>query len=175
MKKTSQVKFYIFGLIAVAFGILFDQYTKWLAVSNLKDKESFIIIKDVFQLTYLENRGAAFGMLQNQKILFAIGSVIVFFVMAYYYKKMPFTKKYAVLHGCICLIIAGAAGNLIDRMRLGYVVDFFYFELINFPVFNVADIYIVVATFLAAIIILFVLKDDDFTFSSKKKDVEYDR
>lgn len=171
MNKTSQAKFYILGLIAVAAGILLDQYTKWLAVVKLKDGEPFIIIKDIFQLTYLENRGAAFGMLQNKRIFFAIGTVIVFFVMVYYFKKIPFIKKYAGLHVCICLILAGAAGNFIDRMRLGYVVDFFYFELIDFPVFNVADIYIVVATILAAIILLFVLKEEDFTFSSEKKDV----
>lgn len=149
------------GITAVIAGIFLDQYTKLLAVKHLKDQNSIDLIKGVFQLHYLENRGAAFGMMQNQKLLFLICGTAVLFVVAYLYVRMPYTKRFTPLRCCMAAIVGGAAGNMIDRMRLNYVVDFFYFELIDFPVFNVADIYVTLAAVSLILLVLFYYKEEE--------------
>jgi len=151
-----------FIMILILIGI--DQFTKHLAVINLKDKPAFPIIKGVFELNYLENRGAAFGMLQNQKGFFILISSIVLIAICYILIKMPEDKKYNIMHILLVLIASGAVGNMIDRVRLEYVVDFFYFVLINFPIFNMADIYVSVACVLLAIVMLFFYKEEDLDF-----------
>ncbi len=161
---------FIIDLVIIAFLIGLDQFTKMLAVAALKDKPAIKILDRVFELSYLENRGAAFGMLQNQKIYFVVIAVIMCIVVCYMLIKMPLDTKYFLLRACMVLIGAGAIGNLIDRVTLNYVVDFFYFVLINFPIFNVADIYVSVACVVLAIIILFVYKDEDLEFIKLKKD-----
>ena len=170
-EKRKKVQCYSYAILAVIIGVILDQYTKFLAVSNLKGQDPFIIIKNVFQLYYLENRGAAFGMLQNQRAFFIFSFVVIIAAIIYLYLKLPLGKRYLPLHFCGVLITAGAIGNMIDRLTLGYVVDFFYFELINFPVFNVADIYVVAGVILLAILVLFVYKDEelDSVFSLKRK------
>jgi signal peptidase II len=122
-----------------------DQITKYLAVSYLKDGQPFVIWKDVFQLEYLENRGAAFGIFQNQQWFFYIGTILVIFFVIRFYLQIPVTNRFLWLRACMILLLAGAIGNLIDRVRYQYVVDFLYFKWIDFPVFNVADCYVVVA------------------------------
>ena len=144
--------------------IALDQYTKHLAVINLKDRPAFVIIEGVFELNYLENRGAAFGMLQNQKVFFVFIACIILVAICYVLFKMPEGRRYTWLHILLVMIAAGAVGNMIDRVRLEYVVDFFYFVLINFPIFNVADIYVSVACVLLAIMILFYYKEQDLEF-----------
>lgn len=165
MKWSKQKRnFIIFDFILTIFLIVIDQYTKHLAVLNLKDKPAFPIIDGVFELNYLENRGAAFGMLQNQKGFFILISCIVLMAICYILLKMPEDKKYNIMHLLLVLIASGAIGNMIDRVRLEYVVDFFYFVLINFPIFNMADIYVSVACVLLAVVMLFVYKEEDLDF-----------
>ncbi len=165
MKWTKRKKiFIIMDLIMMFILIAMDQITKYLAVINLKDKPAYTIIDGVFELNYLENRGAAFGMLQNQKGFFILISCIVLIAILYILIKMPENKKYNILHVLLVLIASGAIGNMIDRVRLEYVVDFFYFVLINFPIFNMADIYVSVACVLLAIVMLFVYKEEDLDF-----------
>lgn len=149
--------------------ILADQLTKYIAVVHLKDKPALPIISDVLELNYLENRGAAFGMLQNQKIFFVFVAVIILAVIGYVLFKMPEKKKYAILHVLLVLIASGAVGNLIDRLRLDYVVDFISFVLIHFPIFNVADIYVTVATTILVVLLLFYYKEEDLNFMSFKQ------
>ena len=158
--------FIIFDFIMIILLIAIDQYTKHLAVLHLKDKPAYPIIQGVFELHYLENRGAAFGMLQNQKGFFLLISSIVLIAICYILFKMPEDKKYNSMHILLVLIASGAVGNMIDRIRLEYVVDFFYFVLINFPIFNMADIYVSVACVLLAIVMLFFYKDEDLEFLS---------
>lgn len=152
--------------------IALDQVTKYFAIRYLKDKPAIVLAEGIFELRYLENRGAAFGMLQNQKVFFILVSLIVLAAIAYLLFKMPQGKKYAPLHFLLVLIASGAVGNMIDRIRLEYVVDFFYFVLINFPIFNVADIYVSVSCVVLAILMLFVYKDEDLEFASRKKNKE---
>lgn len=172
--------------------IVFDQLTKYLAVINLKDKQPFTILENIFELHYLENQSAAFGsdivsILQRifkiqyfydnpdkfitfKMIVFAILTVIVVALLIIAYLRIPTDRRYFCINICIILFISGAIGNLIDRVFNHYVVDFFYFSLINFPIFNVADIYVTVAAFLFIFLLLFYYKEEDFEkmFPSKK-------
>lgn len=154
------------GLLAL---VLADQFTKYIAVVRLKDQPAIPLIPDVLEFNYLENRGAAFGMLQNQKIFFVFVAIIILAVIAYILYKTPDKKKYTILHVLLIFIASGAIGNMIDRLRVDYVVDFISFVLINFPIFNVADIYVTVATVFLVILLLFVYKEEDLNFISFKQ------
>ena len=139
-----------FTAILTVILIGFDQWTKMLAVAFLKGKDPFVIWNGVFELHYLENRGAAFGMMQGQRTFFLIMGIVVWPI-----------RLIAVF------ILAGAWGNMLDRMRLFYVVDFFYFKLIDFPIFNVADIYVSVGTAVLIILILFYYKEEELNLLLK--------
>lgn len=162
----------LIGLFVSVLLIIFDQFTKLLAVKFLKDQEPFVIWENVFELRYLENRGAAFGIMQGQKIFFVIFTSIAIVAIAWFFlKKIPADKKYRFLDIICVMLFAGAIGNLIDRVRLNYVIDFFYFILIDFPIFNVADIYVTVAAFAMLGLGMFYYKDEDYDliFPSKKE------
>ncbi|MBR1439643.1 MAG: signal peptidase II [Lachnospiraceae bacterium] len=154
--------------------IVGDQVSKHYAVVYLKGKSPIVLIKDVLQLQYLENRGAAFGMLQNQKVFFVLIAVIILLVILYVMIKMPGYRKYDGLNFFLVLIASGAIGNMIDRLIQDYVVDFIYFSLIDFPIFNVADIYVTCSTVLLVIALLFVYKENDFAFLSLKPQLTRD-
>lgn len=162
MKTNSKrITHYITALISIIILVFFDQFTKHLVVLHLKDRPAYVLLKNVFQLEYLENRGAAFGVLQNKRIFFYISVILITIAVIWFYSKVPMEKKYLPLRICAVLILGGAFGNCIDRIRLNYVVDFLYFKLIDFPIFNVADIYVTVAAFLLVILILVYYKEDD--------------
>lgn len=135
------------ALAAAAFVLLtaLDQWTKGLAVERLKGREAFIIWNHVFELLYSENRGAAFGMMQGGRPFFVVIAVVVFAVVLHVLWRLPDKAKFIPLGSCAVFVAAGAAGNLIDRLANGYVVDFLYFSLIDFPIFNVADCYVTVS------------------------------
>lgn len=141
----------IVGLIGL------DQLAKNLASANLQTITSIPLIPDYFELAYVENRGVAFGMMQGAKAFFIPITIIITLVIAYYlFYKLP--KKGIMMHLSLSMILAGAIGNLFDRIRLGYVVDFFYFhikDVFHWPVFNVADSVVVVGTILLAWQIIF--------------------
>ena len=166
----TKTKSYLFAAIGFLLTLALDQWTKYLASTILRRLESFSLISGVFELRYLENRGAAFGIMQNRQIVFVVGGIIILAVILYLYQKMPFTPHYRPLRICAVLLASGAVGNMIDRVKLDYVVDFFYFRLIDFPIFNVADCYVVIACILFVVLILFYYKDDkDFEFLNFKK------
>jgi len=129
-----------------------DQFSKYLALKYLKGVSSIPIINDVFHLTYVENRGAAFGLFQNNQIIFVVVAMIACIVGLYYIYKKDLNL---LAKSSIILLISGAIGNMIDRVRLGFVVDYFDFRIIWEYVFNVADIFVVVGTILLCIYILF--------------------
>lgn len=148
-----------------------DQTTKYFAVERLMNNQPWVIWDGVFELHYLENRGAAFGMLQDQKIFFVLIAIIILAVIVYVLIKSPYQKMYTKLHITLVFIASGAIGNLIDRIRYEYVVDFLYFSLINFPIFNVADIYVTLSSIYLVFLLLFVYKESDLeflTFRTKK-------
>lgn len=140
----------ILGLIGL------DQISKFLAVKYLVNIGSIPIIKDIFHLTYVENRGAAFGMFQNNQMIFVVVALAAcIFGLYYLYKnQLNLLGKSAII-----LIIAGAIGNLIDRVRLGFVVDYFDFRIVWNYVFNVADVFVVIGTILLCIYIIFFEND----------------
>ncbi len=165
MKKHKNRLLLIDLLLAVIL-VAADQLTKYIAVLKLKNQPAFSIINGVLEFNYLENRGAAFGMLQNQKIFFVFVALIFLCVILYVLVKAPDDRKYTSLHILLVMIASGAIGNMIDRLRLDYVVDFIYIVLINFPIFNVADMYVTFATAILVIRVLFVYKENDFNFLS---------
>lgn len=170
MNKKNRVKRYLaIDLFVIIFLTALDQWTKALVSTHLKDAADIILIPGVFQLHYLENRGAAFGILQNQRFVFVILTLLYLAAAAWFFNRCPKNKKYFLLHLIAAVLTAGALGNFIDRLRLGYVVDFFYFSLINFPIFNVADIFVVAAFIGITASVLFLYKDEDFSFLSLKK------
>ena len=158
---TKRITHYITALISIVVLVCIDQFTKYLVVGHLKDRPAYVLIRNIFQLEYLENRGAAFGILQNQRVFFYISVLLITAAVIWFYSKVPMEKKYLPLRICAVLIVGGAFGNCIDRIRLNDVVDFFYFKLIDFPIFNVADIYVTVAAFLLVILILVYYKEED--------------
>ena len=172
MKTSSKSKVLGFFLDILFFILLviLDQITKNLAVVYLKDKPAYVIWDGVFELHYLENSGAAFGMLQNQKILFVSIAAVILVIIGYVLIKLPRNRHFVFLEALLVLIASGAVGNMIDRVQFNYVVDFFYFKLIDFPIFNVADIFVSVSCVLLAILVIFFYKDEDFDFLGKKKE-----
>ena len=137
--------------------VILDQISKFFAIEYLKNNKPYVIIKDFFRLDYVENRGAAFGILQHRRALFIILTLIVILILLLYLIRNYFSLSvYAKI--AFALLIGGAIGNLIDRIRFGYVVDFISFRLFNiynFPVFNIADISIVISTFIIILMVLF--------------------
>jgi len=144
------------GLILSIFIILADQITKSAATQYLMGERPIEIIKNFVELHYVKNYGAAFGILQNQRWFFIVITSIVVFAMVVYMLRN--SKNITILTKLsISMLSGGAVGNLIDRVRLGYVVDFIKLDLkiYNFPVFNIADIFIVVGTALLVYTVLF--------------------
>lgn len=144
--------------LIIIFGLIADRVTKLWALSSLKNVDNITIIKNYFAFEYLENRGAAFGILQNKIWLLAIVTMLVIGGMIFYLVKYKPSSK--ILRVAMAMIISGAIGNLIDRMYYKYVVDFIlvhYKDIYYFPTFNVADILVSVGTFF---LIISILKDE---------------
>ena len=122
----------------------------------------------MFELSYLENHGAAFGILQGQKTFFVTMTVIVLIILIFLYIRIPDTKRYTYMRLILILLISGAIGNFIDRCLHNYVIDFFYLKLIDFPVFNVADIYVTTAAVLLILLFIFYYKEEDIDLLIQK-------
>lgn len=142
--------------ILPVFIILADQITKFLAVRYLKGKGPFVIIKNFLQLYYVENYGAAFGILNEKRVFFIVITLIVVVAIIFFITRYSNVLSKS-LKIALVVLLGGAIGNLIDRIRLGYVIDFISFKLpggYNFPVFNIADSFIVISTIFIMIFIL---------------------
>lgn len=161
----TKIKYIILGIII----IIADQISKLWIVNNLKGKENIVWIKNVFELEYLENRGAAFSSFNGMQVFLVIFTILVIGFAIFEFVRIPAEKRYAWLHVAFAFLISGALGNLIDRVKQGYVVDFFYFVPINFPRFNVADIFITVSVPILFILLFFVYKDEETEFLFKFK------
>jgi signal peptidase II len=148
-------------LIIMIVLVCLDQWTKYLAVAHLKQQPDIILIPKVLQLHYLENTGAAFSMLENKMLLFYISTPIIVALIFYIYIRISGIASVRRLQILLVLIMAGAIGNFIDRILHQYVVDFIYFSLIDFPVFNVADIYVTCSVILLFLLILFGMSEND--------------
>ncbi len=170
MEKNKTLKSYVYAGVVSLLLTLLDQYTKYLAVVHLKGKPAFPLLSGVFELQYLENRGAAFGLFQDKQLFFMLGAALIFLIVLYFYAKIPHSKRYYLMRVYAVLIVSGALGNMIDRLRFEYVVDFFYFSLIDFPIFNVADCYVVIGCILFAFSLLFYYSEEELScFSISKR------
>ncbi|MBR2964975.1 MAG: signal peptidase II [Clostridia bacterium] len=155
----------IIYLLIIAVGIYLDQLSKSLVVELLKPIRDLPLIEGVFHFTYSENRGAAFGILSNNRWVFMLFSSVMIVALSVYlfYPKRQSTQLFAI---GTALVISGGIGNMIDRVALGYVVDFLNFELINFAIFNVADSFVCVG---AGLMVLSLLIDIIKEVGEKKK------
>lgn len=146
--------YYIYGLI-IFLSISIDQLTKYWAVIKLQGEPSINLIGTFLSFNYVENRGAAFGIMQNQKIFFIISTIVLVGFIVYMILLNEKVTKYT--RYTLALILGGAIGNFVDRMRLGYVVDFIdvkFGSFYDFPVFNIADCCIVVGTIILILLIM---------------------
>lgn len=190
--KTKTNKQFFWSTVFVAILVAIDQITKALAVSFLKDKPAIPIIKDVFELKYLENTSAAFGMdpisllhkifqfdifnnnpelyLNVRMCFFYLLTIVMIWLLGLLFLRIPTEKRFRYLDFIVLFMIAGAIGNFIDRVIQQYVVDFLYFKLIDFPIFNIADIYVTCSAIFLLILGLIFYKDEDIEriFPSKK-------
>ncbi len=169
VNKKSYIEYIVYSAIILG-GIFLDQLTKWLAVKFLLPLgRSVPLIEGVLQLTYVENTGAAFGMLKEHRWVFiVISTIAIIGITAYLYLGHAPTKFTAV---SLAIIISGGIGNMIDRIALGYVVDFIDFCLINFAVFNGADSFVCVGAGLLLLAII-LTPDEKFKKGGKKEDKE---
>lgn len=139
-------------IAVMVLAVFFDQLTKYLTVLYLKPIDTLPIINDVIHLTYVENPGAAFGMMKDQRWLFmVVSSVSIVALLIYLFKKKT---QHWMENLAIAFIVGGGIGNMIDRVILGYVVDMIDFRLINFAVFNVADSFVCVG---AGLLMLYII------------------
>lgn len=166
--KANSKKSLVLAVISIMVLCFIDQLTKYLIMTNLELGESISIIDGVFQLRYIRNDGAAWSILEGKQIVFIILTPIVIFFLVKMYVQLPNEKKYSPVRVITVFLISGAIGNLIDRIWYGKelfkgsVVDFLDFCLINFPVFNVADIYVSVSVTVLLILMIFKYKEEDF-------------
>ena len=174
--------FWLKNAIFLAFLVIFDQITKYVAKAQIKGEKGYTIIDNIISIKYLDggNTGAAWGILSGKIVLFIIFTIIAIviifkFIFNIYnmykhnYSLNPFVK---LLNYLLLLLVAGALGNLIDRIVNGYVIDFISFDFINFPIFNVADCYVTISCTLLLIVCIFKIDkesfNDIFTFKKNK-------
>ncbi len=165
---------YIIPVLSLIVMVALDQWTKLLTLKHVAGTDGFYIIDKILRIYFVKNEGMAWGMLQNKQIIFIIITpiVIAFLMMIYY--RLPFEKKFILARICVLLLTGGAIGNLIDRIFRGelfhgYVVDMIYVEIIDFPVFNIADSFITVGFAMMIFSIFFVYKEKDFDLLFKRK------
>ena len=155
-------------MIAAIFFILLDQGTKLWALHSLKPIHSVTVADGFLDLTFVENRGVAFGMFAGQRWFILVLTGVIIGALLYFYRSLPQRKEYVPLRAALLLVLSGAVGNIIDRLFRGYVVDFFEFTFFDWPVFNVADIYVVAGVILMVLMLVFVVKDEDLDLKKKK-------
>ena len=153
---------YCFYAILTVFLVIADFLTKKTVILNMNLYESIPVIKDVFHITYVRNPGAAWSMFsKSTPVLGVLSASVVMAIILYVAFKRPKNK---VLLTALSFLAGGGIGNMIDRFSLGYVIDFLDFRLINFPVFNIADIFVVCG---AALLILYMLFEEKFKHDNK--------
>ncbi len=144
-------------IVLIAFIIIIDQLTKHLAIKYLKGQSPVVLIKNFLSLHYTENAGAAFGILQEKRMLFVIITTIFLLVISFYIIKY-FNELSLISKIGASVLLGGAIGNYIDRVRHGFVVDFISVKITktyDFPVFNIADMAIVLGTLVIVYVVLF--------------------
>ncbi|MBO5167033.1 MAG: signal peptidase II [Lachnospiraceae bacterium] len=169
LKNKTKLKWLAIFFALTVLSIVLDQVTKLLAIKNLQGKGAYPLIDGVLELQFFSNTGIAWSMLEGQSIFILFMGIIFLAVILFFIIKLPDAKKYHILYILGGLLTGGAIGNMIDRFRLGYVVDFISFVLIHFPIFNMADMCIVVSVILFAVMFIFIYKEEDLAFLNFKQ------
>ena len=175
MKKKTLL--YLKMIAFVVILVILDQISKFVATANLMGKSKYIVIKDLLSFNYLEggNKGAAWGIFSGKILMFVIITIIAIVIISIFIRNITGimcnegkSTTLMVLQYTFGMLMAGAVGNLIDRVVNGSVVDFICFEFIDFPIFNVADCYVVIATFSLILLFFFFYSDEELEFLSFK-------
>ena len=154
--------YYLAGLLWVLLLVYLDQKLKCLVEARFKTGGSQPLISGVLSLGYVENRGMAFGFLQGGRVLFIVLTVLILVILALAYHAIPEKKRFWPLSLGVLFISAGAVGNFIDRLRLGYVIDFFRLDFMDFPLFNLADCFLTWTAVILALLLILFYKNEDF-------------
>ena len=142
----------MYSIIIIGAIIALDQFIKFKVIEEIMPYSSLEVIKNLFYITYVENRGISFGLFKGNRTIFIILILIISLVLCFYIFKL--NKRYIGITICLALIVSGAIGNLIDRIRLGYVVDYIHFTFFP-PVFNLADSAIVCGAIILSCLLIF--------------------
>jgi len=143
---------FLYSIIIIGAIIALDQAIKSKVIDKIMPYSNLEVIKNFFYITYVENRGIAFGLFKGNRVIFIVATSIISLILGFYIFK--FSKKHVGITICLALIVGGAIGNLIDRIRLGYVVDYMHFTIFP-PVFNLADSAIVCGAIVLSILLIF--------------------
>lgn len=168
-KKGAKLKWMGIFILCVSAAVLLDQWTKQLALTHLMGKEPYSLINGVLELQFFSNTGIAWSMLNGQTVFILFTGIIFLILILFIICKLPEASKFHILYILGGILTGGALGNMIDRVRLGYVVDFISFILIHFPIFNVADMCIVVSVIVLGALFLFYYKEEDLSFLNFKQ------
>ena len=181
MKKIGRI---LIPLVAILCMVGLDQWTKYLTIQYLSDGHEVKVLGDALVISYVQNRGMAWGLFQNGQMIFALLTPIAIAAIVFLYVRTPWEPEYRPIRIAEVMLVGGALGNLLDRIfrydpvdgKLfhGFVVDMIYLKAIKFPVFNVADVFVTVAFFLMVFLLIFVYNEDEFNkcfgnFPQKKK------
>lgn len=158
------MKKHIAGILFIIF-VLLDQFTKYLAKYFLEGKNPIVILDEIFELRYLEggNTGMAFGLFADNTLILSFISLFAFVLLVFLFFRVSKQPNSFWVSFFIILMASGALGNWIDRFFRGYVIDFLYIKLIDFPIFNVADCYITISAFVLFFIVAFSKETQDNT------------
>lgn len=167
-KKINKLKWMVIFALCMGAAIFLDQWTKYQAVTHLMGKEAYSLINGVLELQFFSNTGIAWSMLNGQTVFILFSGIIFLVLILFVICKLPDASKFHVLYILGGILTGGALGNMIDRIRLGYVVDFISFVLIHFPIFNVADMCIVCSVIVLGALFLFYYKEEDLSFLNFK-------
>lgn len=148
-------------LVCVIVVLVLDQFTKLWARTALAEAP-MILWKDVFSFRLIYNTGASFGIFKNHTMALTVFSVVGMLAITGFYFWLPKIKKMRPMRITLAMIVAGGVGNIIDRIAFGKVTDMLSFDLINFPVFNVADIGVTCGAIVMCVLWIFYYKDEDF-------------
>ena len=151
----------VFHMVLMIAVLVADQLTKWWARTALPGAP-VIVWKDVFSFRLIYNTGASFGIFQGKTLALTIFSIVGMAAIAGFYFWLPKVKKMRPMRITLAMIVAGGIGNIIDRIWMGKVTDMISFDLINFPVFNVADIGVTCGAIVMCVLWMFYYKEEDF-------------
>ncbi len=149
----------MFAIITIVILVAIDQLAKFCALQWLKPVGSVAVIDGILNFTFVENDGAAFGIMEGMRWLFVLGTIPVIIIIIMYYRSLPNYKPHTYMKIALIIVLSGAVGNFIDRLLRGYVVDFIQFKFFEFPVFNLADCYVTIGASIICFLMLFVVKD----------------